>query len=265
MSLAFPARTRLTLLAFLVAICGGDSASAAMCGDADGSGTITVTDGVAALKTAVALDDCSLDLCDVDGSGAVTVTDGVNILRAAAGLPTVLACARWIDNLDGTVTDSKTGLQWELKSSALGSGPDPNEPHDVDNLYHWCSDPTDVATCDAFGHPSDGGSLAAFLARLNTPPCFARHCDWRLPTVARDGDAAELESIVDVSAPGCGAGGACIAPALGPAATGIGNWSATSLGDAPFFAWSVSFANGEVGVMLKIGDAPVRAVRRAGD
>jgi hypothetical protein len=30
--------------------------------------------------------------CDVDGSGAVTVSDGVRILRAAAGLPVDLEC-----------------------------------------------------------------------------------------------------------------------------------------------------------------------------
>src|SRR5262249_26292483 len=35
---------------------------------------------------------CSLNACDVDGSGSITVTDGVNILRAGAGLPAESSC-----------------------------------------------------------------------------------------------------------------------------------------------------------------------------
>jgi len=66
----------------------------ASCGDADGSGSVTVSDGVEVLGFAAALaSDCSLAVCDVDGSGAVTVTDGVNVLRAAAELPATLRCA----------------------------------------------------------------------------------------------------------------------------------------------------------------------------
>jgi cysteine-rich repeat protein len=63
---------------------GGD----VVCGDADGSGTATLTDGVQILSAAAGLDSqCTLARCDVDGSGAVGVTDGVRVLRAAAGLP----------------------------------------------------------------------------------------------------------------------------------------------------------------------------------
>ena len=36
--------------------------------------------------------ECAGTTCDVDGSGAVTVTDGVNILRAAAGVAVDLNC-----------------------------------------------------------------------------------------------------------------------------------------------------------------------------
>ncbi len=65
------------------------------CGDADGNAAITVTDGVQALRAAVALpSSCLADVCDVDGSGDVTVTDGVRILRAAAELPIELDCSR---------------------------------------------------------------------------------------------------------------------------------------------------------------------------
>jgi hypothetical protein len=69
-------------------------AAPASCGDADRSGSITVTDGVQTLRAAAGLTSpCSLDVCDIDGSGAITVTDGVQVLRAAAGLPVEFRCS----------------------------------------------------------------------------------------------------------------------------------------------------------------------------
>jgi predicted lipoprotein len=76
----------------VVATCA-TPAAAELCGDADGSGSITVTDGVRVLRSAAGLGDCELALCDVDGGGTVTVTDGVNVLRAAAGLGTPAGCS----------------------------------------------------------------------------------------------------------------------------------------------------------------------------
>lgn len=67
--------------------------AAQVCGDADGNGTVTVTDGVVTLRAAAGLDtSCTPATCDVDGNGAVTVTDGVNVLRQAAELPAFNAC-----------------------------------------------------------------------------------------------------------------------------------------------------------------------------
>jgi uncharacterized delta-60 repeat protein len=64
------------------------------CGDADGSGTVSVTDGVQTLRAAADLSSvCMPATCDVDGSGVVTVTDGVNVLRSAAGLLVDLRCS----------------------------------------------------------------------------------------------------------------------------------------------------------------------------
>lgn len=67
---------------------------ARICGDADGNGTVTVTDGVNVLRAAAGLASTCDDPapCDVNGNGAVTVTDGVNVLRAAAGLAAELQC-----------------------------------------------------------------------------------------------------------------------------------------------------------------------------
>ena len=68
--------------------------TAPTCGDPDGSGSVTVSDGVNVLRAAAGLSStCTTEAaCDVDGSGAMTVTDGVNVLRAAAGLSAGLVC-----------------------------------------------------------------------------------------------------------------------------------------------------------------------------
>lgn len=68
-------------------------ASAQVCGDADGNGQVSVTDGVQALRAAATLTStCTAARCDVDGNGTVSVTDGVNILRKAASLPITENC-----------------------------------------------------------------------------------------------------------------------------------------------------------------------------
>ncbi len=66
---------------------------AEVCGDPDGSGTLTVTDGVQVLRAAAGLSSgCFPQICDVDGNGNIGVTDGVNVLRAAAGLSASTTC-----------------------------------------------------------------------------------------------------------------------------------------------------------------------------
>jgi hypothetical protein len=71
----------------------------------------------------------------------------------------------YVDNGDGTVTDTTTNLVWE-KQSRDGS------IHDSSNLYTWD---------DAF---------SAHVGALNAAS-FAGHSDWRLPNVN------ELQSLVD--------------------------------------------------------------------
>jgi hypothetical protein len=71
------------------------TAAAQSCGDADGSGSVTVTDGVQVLRSAAGLSStCTArpTSCDVDGSGTATVSDGVNVLRKAAGLAITESC-----------------------------------------------------------------------------------------------------------------------------------------------------------------------------
>jgi hypothetical protein len=61
----------------------------------------------------------------------------------------------YTDNGDGTITDNNTGLVWERKG---GPG-------------------------TASGAPYTWADTQAYIARLNTSPCLAGHCDWRLPTL----------------------------------------------------------------------------------
>jgi hypothetical protein len=83
--------TRLVMLLVLGLV--PPARAADVCGDADGNGSVTVSDGVQTLRAAADLSStCTPARCDLDGGGSITVTDGVNVLRAAAGLSVSLAC-----------------------------------------------------------------------------------------------------------------------------------------------------------------------------
>jgi hypothetical protein len=130
----------------------------------------------------------------------------------------------------------------------------------VNNSYSWSSS----------GTAADGTLFTNFLATLNggdyTSPsagqdvsngpsaCFANHCDWRIPTIA------ELNTIIETSAPGCGSVSACIDPAFGPTQASF-YWSSSSLAGSPFGAWGVFFSGGNVGNYSKTFDNYARAVR----
>jgi hypothetical protein len=108
---------------------------------------------------------------------------------------------RYTDNGDGTVTDSR-GLMWEKKTNLEGSE-DLTNPNDADNRYTWS------AGDGSSGPPSMTGTVFTdFLAKLNTPPCFAGHCDWRPPTHSgfeeqATGAQPELDGTIDRSRAGC--------------------------------------------------------------
>jgi len=138
-----------------------------------------------------------------------------------AGLPIT-----YVDNGDGTVSDENTGLTWEKLS-------DDGSIHDFDNAYSWPN------------------AFAVKIAALNTPPCFAGHCDWRVP------NRRELESILDfgftepVVAPafntGCVPGCSVLAcsctlpePVLGV----VMYWSSTTVVLQPTSAWVLDFKRG---------------------
>jgi hypothetical protein len=231
-----------------------------------------VTSGDAAKHTA-ALANCAskfttawqkLETKAVDaGTTCPSVGDAVAIestIRATTDTVAVrLEGTRFLDNGDGTVTDTQTGLQWEQKTTVVGSGNNPADPHDVDNTYTW--------SIVLAGEVPDGTLFTDFLHQLNSCSTndgtalidagFAGHCDWRLPTIQ------ELKTIVDLTAPGCGIGSPCIDPVFGPTVP-FHSWSGTTRASNPADAWTVLFNVGSTDTEFKSnGNAlPVRAVRR---
>ena len=200
------------------------------------------------------------------------------------------ACLRDIG--DGTIYDVCSGLQWEKKVSTPG-------PQDVAALYAWagccdgdCSNvanlcqpnPAAAATCAAH---SDGGTQGCdvcasgtcnvdvdeigvpttvwdWLNQLNAAS-FAGHNDWRLPSQAGSNTvsaAKELESIFDLTAPGCGLDMACIDPIFGPTIADTGAYlSATTVTGATNMVWVGNFDTGNVASGSKQFGFYVRAVR----
>jgi hypothetical protein len=158
-----------------------------------------------------------------------------------------------VDNGNGTVTDNKTGLMWEKKSTA-GTG----DVHDVNNYYYWTST----------GTAADGTLYTAFIAGLNggdyySPSsgqivsagpgtCFVNHCDWRIPTIA------ELQGILLAPYP-CSTS-PCIDAAFGPTQASVYS-SSSSLAGNPGYAWAVHFFNGYVENDNKYLGDYTRAVR----
>jgi hypothetical protein len=141
----------------------------------------------------------------------------------------------FVDNGDGTVTDTRTGLMWEKQGDDGGV-------HDQDNLYDWT---------EAF----------AAVAALNTAN-FAGHDDWRLPNVN------ELQSLVNYGAvhptafaafnTGCSA--SCSAIACSCTQSTFSYWSSTTY-QFPSAAFYLDFSVGIASFFTKTGDAHVRAVR----
>lgn len=127
---------------------------------------------------------------------------------------------------DGTIRDKRTALTWEKMS-------DDGSIHDKDTQLTWAEAFTKI---DA----------------LNTPPCFAGSCDWRLPT------PHELYTLVNLGfanpsvspafntdcTPGC--------TVLTCSCTGLTSyWTSSAQVNDPDSAYLVSLFNGTIGVGAK--------------
>jgi hypothetical protein len=143
--------------------------------------------------------------------------------KKANGTGSTCNGTRFVDTGDGTVTDRLTGLQWEKKT-------DDGTLHDKDDSFTWSG--------GGGFDKEDGTVFTSFLAQLNTSPCFAGHCGWRLPTVE------ELQTILLERWP-CSTT-PCVDGTFGSTAADR-YWSSTTYATDPTFAWYVSFASGSVG------------------
>jgi hypothetical protein len=145
--------------------------------------------------------------------------------------PTVTPCLR--DNGDGTISDGCTGLMWEKKDQAGGL-------HDFSASYPWAGQCDDLTLCqpDAAsatacyeatngavgcsqcsggscefrlpipeGTPTPSTTIWGWLVQLNQGEGFAGYTDWRIPTVDKEGNAGELETILLST---CTASGPCV-------------------------------------------------------
>jgi hypothetical protein len=250
----------------------------AMCvGDLDTcNGTVTTLSGnLSTCNDSLGTCNGTLGTCEADLATCQAGSPTPTATPAATATPTPVctpsSSGTFTDNCDGTVSDSATGLMWEKKTSTVGCGPNFADPHDVDNTYTWCLDANVDHVCDntqSTAGPQDGPVFTQFLAALNTPPCFAGHCDWRLPKSGgrpdrpdlggSSGEPAELESILLAPNP-CGTS-PCIDPIFGPTVAGK-YWSAVTFAPNTPYAWSVNFTNGYVDGFSKHANGYVRAVR----
>lgn len=147
---------------------------------------------------------------DANGNGFVNFAD-----YGAVAQNFGQACSpetRFVDNLDGTITDRWTGLMWEKKVG--GNTADVSNIHHNGNGYVWAGECTGTpevycqrslaartacaeavegdpqgcgecieGTCEVPVQPSIGGTVWEFIVALNATN-FAGYADWRVPTFA---------------------------------------------------------------------------------
>jgi hypothetical protein len=169
-------------------------------------------------------------------TGTRTPTPSATATSTPAATHTPTAINRFVDNGDGTISDTFTGLQWEQKDDNGGV-------HDKDEGYNLVP----AGTWDARAY-------TVFLATLNSPTapggCLGGHCDWRLPT------RPELETILLAPYP-CPVD-PCIDPIFEPIST-LPYWAPAT--DSLAYAEYVLFRDGATGMFVATAPFAVRAVR----
>jgi len=224
-------------------------------------GTLSPVCGNGAIETG---EDCDFgnhdgETCDsltagAEPYGALACTQGSCIFDTSG-------CVPRFEDTGLTVIDHETDLEWEKKTGTLGvpsacpGGANCADPHDVNNLYTW----------SIVGQLYDGTIRTEYLDVLNDVAggganCFAGHCDWRTPTVAKPDeygvvDEGEWESIVD-----CSGGAPCIDSTFGPTASDD-YWSATANYAGLWATWIADFLDDSTTVSSKANALHVRAVR----
>jgi hypothetical protein len=222
----------------------------------DYAAAVACGDGVVAGAEECDQGNLNGETCISQGFGAGPLACGADCLFDTSGCFT----DRFVDNLDGTVTDNSTGLMWEKKADldgvgvACASGAACPDPHDADNLYTYSFD-------NPLGPP--GTAYTVFLAQLNAGAGFAGYTDWRLPTLE------ELQGIVDyadATSPvvdasfDSGCTGSCTVTTCS-CTTPDRHWSSSGSPLDAGTAWFVDFSWGDVGHDSKDTDYAARGVR----
>ena len=225
-------------------------------GDLNGDGSVTVDEILVVVNT-------SLNGCNAPPTAtatqpapatatptpSATVTSTVPPTRTATPSRTATATPRFIDNGNGTITDTTTGLMWEKKGNAGGL-------HGIDDgaTFTWSSS----------GSTGPNGTVFNFIAALNAGN-FAGHRDWRLPTLE------ELQTIVSTS--GTTPGRPVVPPAFDKdclpgcnftqcsCTKALNHWTLTIDVTNNQRAWYVLFNTGQSGTGLKTLAFWARAVR----
>lgn len=228
-----------------IALVLSPSLTLAVCGDLNGSGTLSASDALAALKAAVGQEvvlECPAPSA-VRQTGQTTCYNAAGVEVGCAGTGNDGDLQRgvvrsFVDNGDGTISDNATGLMWE-KLSNDGS------VHDKDNTYTWAS---------------------AFMVKVATLnyEAFATHTDWRMPS------RFELETLVNLGVANpatflafnsaCTSGCTPLTCSCTPQDSRF--WSSSTAGSGEFgYAWYVDFSWGVVAEYNATQLTRVRAVR----
>ena len=142
----------------------------------------------------------------------------------------------YVDNGDGTITNTKTGLMWEKKS-------DDDSIHDKDNSYSW--------TSYYSGTSANGTVFTTFLPGLNAAGGFTGHTDWRLPNLNELASIRDLQNenppVAAAFNSNCGAnssGNAGCAVTTCSCTQANVYWSSSSYAHYDQYAWNVNFTDG---------------------
>jgi hypothetical protein len=194
------------------------------------------------------------------------------------------AMLAFVDNTDGTISDTNTGLMWEKKVALDGGTTDCSSeagscanPHDADNRYTWTAGST------AF----DGTLVTIFLEQMNDRcsedsavactvnadcsvpggPCgFAGYRDWRVPNYKELGTILNLEEstpAVSDEFHGVSCAAACVDvtdPACSCTKSDF-HFTSTTYADNDIHAWIIDMLNGYADLNLKTDYEYARAVR----
>jgi len=234
---------------------GPGIAGAQCCGDCDGDREVTVSELIAAVNNALL--DCQEETSTPAPTGTPTAT--------ATEEPTETP-PRFVDNLDGTVSDVATGLMWE-KKIGRDEAVDGFELHDADNRYPWganCSGSEGVRCrtdadcppqqiCNASDKQRTDLTIFIWVDEVNREggTGFAGYADWRVPTVEelrtlRASTEAPPMTGSAFNAAGCGTACMSLADPACSCTSPDPYWTTTPYEPNPQWAWRVDFAHGDV-------------------